>query len=194
MDQVEGDIPGDGTITVLLRRANQGDQAALDRVFDQTYEQLRKVAYSQLRRASAQDTLDITSLISSACERLLGAEKLKPENRRHFYFMLDRAMHDVVVDVLRKKNAGKRGAKWRRVPMAEVAIDGESHVFEAGRVQSALEELGRTEPEMAKLVRLRFFCGCSVDEAAELMEQSSATTRRNWTYARAWLRERLERR
>jgi RNA polymerase sigma factor (TIGR02999 family) len=179
------------SITSLLSMARNGDPAALDRVFRYTYAELHRVAKGHLGEGPSGATLGATALVNAACERLLGAQRLDAENRRHFFFILSRAMHDVVVEHARAQGAAKRGGGHQRAPLVEIAADGRSQTFAAADLHAALDALHDIDPEAAQVVMLRFLCGRTLEEAAELMGCTFAVARRHWDYAKAWLGERL---
>lgn len=181
-----------GTITVLLVKARSGDRTATDRLFEHVYVELKRMAGALLfARAWRPGDLESTALVNAACERLLDREKLDAQDRRHFYFVLSRAMKDVLVEQARADMAAKRGGEHKRVDMVEVADPSNKHVLTVLDVHDALEELRGVDPEAADVVMLRFFGGRSLEEIGDLIGLSYASVRRNWEYARAWLHARL---
>lgn len=135
--------------------------------------------------------LDGTSLVNDACERLLGRSLLDAADRRHFFYLFGRAMHDVLVELARSDMAAKRGGGRRPIALVDFQVDGESQNIELLDLEQAIGELRKSEPRAAQIVDLRFFGGRSLQETAELLGCSFATVRREWDYARAWLRDRL---
>lgn len=181
-----------GTITVLLRKARDGDLHARDRLFVLVDQDLRRLAAGMLPKGGwVHGELDATALVNSACERLLGKEQLDAECRKHFFFILGRAMHDCLVEQARAAGSAKRGGGHHRVPLVEFHTDG--HRTAAGMLDldEALEALRTHDPDGAQIVQLRFFGGRTLEEAAEIMGCTFAAARQHWDYARAWLHERL---
>jgi RNA polymerase sigma-70 factor (ECF subfamily) len=184
---------GDGTITSLIVQARAGDKLASDQLFRTVYDELRLLARTAIAVSGAKRTIEGTALVHSACERLLEREQLTAENRSHFFFLLSRAMHDVLVDELRKAGAAKRGGDWQRVPFAEFAIPDASKTIEFLDLHRAIEDLRGVDHDCAEIVTLRFFGGRSIEEAATCLGCSVSAAKRHWTYARAWLFNRLSR-
>ena len=181
------------SLTSLLGRANSGEPAAADAVFKRTYTELKAIAQKHISGFPLQPDLNATAVVNAACERLLTADKLHAENRRHFFFLLDRAIHDVLVESTRQSLAAKRGGGWSRVGMIEIAADGHTRSAAASAVQQALIELQAVDSDAAHVVRLRYFCGLSMEQAAATMDCTLATVRSHWAYGKAWLHERLSR-
>lgn len=182
----------DGTITQLLTRARTGDKDASDQLFGRVYEDLKRMAGTLLaNRDRGRGRLDRTALVSAACERLLGRDKLDARDRRHFFFILKRSMKDVLVEQARADLAAKRGGGLCRVPLDDFIASSDSQSLSAWDIHQALDELAAHDFEAAEVVMLKFFCGCSLDEVGQLTGSTFAVARRNWEYSRAWLHERL---
>lgn len=169
-----------------------GQPGALDRLFTHVYDDLRQVARQHLRRNRA-GVLQATALVNAAYERLAARDRLAANDRRQFFHLLSRAMHDVLVEQTRADLAQKRGGGVCRVPLVEIALDGGTQRIEILTLQAALEELAEVDPEAAGLVTLRFYGGLTLEEAAEEVRMTFAVARRHWEYAKAWLHERLTR-
>jgi RNA polymerase sigma factor (TIGR02999 family) len=122
-----------------------------------------------------------------------GGRVLDATNRRHFFFMFQRAMHDALAAHVRSESAQKRGGGRERIGLIEFEADGDTFAVDILDLRAALEELRQTDPDGAQVIMLRFFGGRSLDETAAIMECTFATARRHWEYARAWLHERLSR-
>jgi len=118
---------------------------------------------------------------------MLGREAPAWENRRHFFFVAARAMHDILVEEARRKAAGKRGGGWKRVDAKELETAIEAPSASLLALDEALQRLEADEPRMAEIVRLRFFAGLTEQETASAMEVSERTVRRHWRYARSRL-------
>lgn len=181
-----------GTITFLLQGVKNGEPGALDRLYAHVHDDLKLVA-QRFARQRHHAAFQATELLGAAYERLAGKEALDAENRRQFFFLLSRAMHDVLVEQVRAEMAKKRGGKSNRVPMFEVTWEDSSNPVDILDLKDALAELRTQEPEIAGIVLLRFYGDMTLREVSEMSGVSYSTTRRQWDYAKAWLRERLTR-
>ncbi len=183
-------IHSEGTITKLLYDVRSGRVAALDELFQLLYDDLREMARHELRHAG-NDPIHATTLVHTACQRLLAKNALCAEDRRHFYFILGRAMHDVLVEQIRSEQTLKRGAGWKKRPLVEFEAENGPVRADIIDLGEALADLQATDPSAHKMVLLRFFGGRTMSEAAELMGCTMAVGRGHWDYARAWLQDRL---
>ena len=187
-----------GTVTLLLGRVRDGvsdsvRSKAFDDLFAYIEVDLRRFAQSVLNAGRLPSGgVNGTELVNMACVRLLGQGRLNAQDRRHFFFVLGRAMSDVLVDEARRTNAKKRGGDWGRVALTEFVIDGESNHIDILDLRTAIDELRAADEIAAKVVEARYLSGRSIAETAELLSISIASTRRNWDYARAWLKIRLD--
>ncbi|MBX3378811.1 MAG: sigma-70 family RNA polymerase sigma factor [Phycisphaeraceae bacterium] len=182
-----------GTVTVLLREARSGDTSAREELFRRVYEELRGIARGMVGPGGWPALgLEVTSLVNSACLRLLGRDQLDAEDRRHFFFLFGRAMHDVLVETVKASQTLKQGGDRKRVILMDArAEDGGLRQADLIDLRAALDEFRAVDPNAAKVVELRYFAQRSIRETAELLDRSVASVRRDWTYASAWLNERL---
>jgi RNA polymerase sigma factor (TIGR02999 family) len=179
-----------GDLTLLLQAVGRGDQGADARLYAAVYAELRRVAGANLRREAPGHTLQPTALVNEAYLRL--APDAAWENRRHFFAAAAAAMRRILVDHARKRGAGKRGGGLERVTLSGIDVaDSAAADIDVLTVDAALTELGASRPRMAELVSLRCFAGMSIEEAAEALDISRATAKRDWAFARAWLAERM---
>lgn len=185
--------PVTGTVTVLLRGARAGDNAAREKLFRLVSEELRGIARGMVGPNGWPALgLDVTSLVNSACVRLLGREQLDAEDRRHFYFLFGRAMHDVLVETVKAAQTQKQGGDRKRVVLMDaMAEDGQSIQADLMDLRGALEEFRGVDAEAARVVEMRYFAQRSIRETAEILGRSVASVRRDWAYASAWLNDRL---
>lgn len=186
----------DQPVTELLRQSREGALAARERAFTIVYEDLKRLAASLLRRGFKRSTLmQTTVLVNSAIERLLERGALDAVNRRHLFMLLGRAMHDVLVEEARRHGAIKRGGDRQAVPLTadlpREAPDDPVSVDELQAMRTALDQLAEVDPDAAETISLRFYCGRTLDEVAEVMQTTLAVVRANWEYGRAWLAARL---
>ena len=179
----------DGEITRLLRDLNGGDAAAQDRLLSAVYHEVRLLADAHLRREREGHTLEPTELVHEAYIRLAGGAGW--QNRAHFFGAASRAMRRVLVEHARRRGAGRRGGGRRQVTFSDLNVPSVDPGIDLLGLDAALTELEALDPRLGQVVHLRYFAGCSIEETAELLGVSAATVKRDWTYARAWLLERL---
>lgn len=183
--------PQEDTVSLLLRRARDGDVQARERVFERVYDDLRAMASHRLAAFRADGVIQTTALVNSTCERLLEQQSLDAESRRHLFFLLGRAMQNVLVDYIRRANAQKRGGGLRRVELGDPACAEPSSATDIEELRGALERLAGESPLSAEAVMLRFFAGRTMEQTAELMGCSLGEAKGHWEYARVWLRDRV---
>ena len=179
-------------VTQILIAIEQGDTNAAGQLLPLVYDELRRLAAQKLAQEKPGQTLQATALVHEAYLRLAGAEKTpRWETRGHFFAAAAEAMRRILVEQARRKGRQKRGGDWRRwdVQLSEPAAEGPDVDLVA--VDEALTELAREHPEKAELVKLRYFAGMTLAEAASALGISTATADRRWRYARAWLARRL---
>ena len=181
---------GEQAITALLQAHRSGDAAALDRVFDALYRDLRGVAAQRLSRLRPGGTLTPTALVHEAWMRLAGAEALDLRDRGHFFACAARAMRHVLLDAARARGADKRGGGALPVTLTENLAD-DAPALEMLDLERALVELEAIDPKLCELVELRFFSGMSVEDIALLRGLSERTVFRQWQQARALLQVQL---
>lgn len=180
-----------GTITRLLTQADEGDPKAHDELFTLVYKDLRRLAQSLLHQWPS-IPLDGTELVSMACLKLLANEQLSARDRKHFFFVLGRAMNDVLADERRRNRALKRGGGWQRMPLGDPVSNSRQERTAMLDLGPALAELARVDPDAAAVTSLRMGSGYSLREAARILGVSLARVRADWTYAQAWLAARTD--
>ena len=181
-----------GYVTQLLERWGQGDQSALDELTPLVYHELRNVADAYLRRERPNHTLQPTALVHEAYLRLIGRPQGHWEDRKHFYGIAARLMRHVLVEHARKHNAEKRGGGRVSVTLDHYQEVSNTPAADILAVHEALARLARFDAQQARIVELRFFGGLSIEEAAETLVVGHATVEREWSMARAWLRDELK--
>jgi RNA polymerase sigma factor (TIGR02999 family) len=177
-------------VTRLLEEARGGERQALERLYALVYGELRGMAQARLRRERGGHTLQPTALVNEAYLRL-DPGRSSWENRRHFFGAASRAMRQILIDHARRRLADKRGAGLARVTLADLDVAAPEADVDLLALDEALESLEREEPRLAEVVTMRVFGGMSIDEAADALELSPATVKRDWLYARAWLATRM---
>jgi RNA polymerase sigma factor (TIGR02999 family) len=180
-------------LTDLLRRAQDGDEAAMRQVFDATYEELCRLARARLRRGGRDVFLDTTALVHESWLRFASTAQLRLEDRQHFLCYAGHVMRSVIVDFVRGKLAGRRGGDALHVTLssgisAEVDGSGETEIL---RVHEALEELSQYDARMVQVVELRYFAGMTEIEIADALGVTDRTVRRDWEKARLFLAKAL---
>jgi RNA polymerase sigma factor (TIGR02999 family) len=192
-------------VTQLLAAIGRRDAHASDRLLPLVYDELRRMARARMAGEKAGHTLEATALVHEAYLRLLGnAGDGKDGNdgpafdgRAHFFAAAAEAMRRILVDHARRKHAAKRGGDGARVELDDEhlpPITAPCHqVDDLLALDEALDRLATEDPAKAELVKLLFFAGLSLGEAAAALGLSKTTAHRQWTYARAWLLEAMER-
>ena len=171
----------------LVRRWNDGDQMALDRLIALLYEDLHRLAHAHLARERAGHTLTTTALVHEVYVQI--AERTGPvwQGRAQFFALVSKVMRHVLVDYARRRGAAKRGGAEVHVPLAPDAAAVESEVFELLAVDQALDRLSARHERLGRIVECRFFGGMAEAEIAEALGVSERTVERDWKRARAYL-------
>jgi len=178
----------DADLTELLKAVNSGGDEAYEALINRTYKELRRLAGSLMKSERSGHTLQPTALVNEAFLRLVGSSS-KWENRAHFMGAAARAMRRILVEHARQRSAKKRGSNAKRVTFADVQVQTEDPKGDILALDEALSALKEMDQRLVKVVELRYFAGCSLEEAAKVLGVSVATVKRDWTYARAWLME-----
>ena len=177
--------PGD--LTLLLADLGGGDRSVLDRVLPLAYEELRRLAHSQLARERRGHTLDTTALVHEAYIKLAGADSLSWKGRAHFFAVCAQAMRRVLVNYAEARKTAKRGGTALHVPIEDVATAAKERPDDILWVDEALRRLEQRSARQTRVVECRVFAGMDVNETAEALSVSPATVKRDWAVARAWL-------
>ena len=180
------------SVTEILIRSRDRDESARDALFARLYDELARVARSQLAGRGA--TLETAGLINETYLRVVDQKQVEWEDRSHFFAYAARAMRHILVDRARRRGAQKRGGGQRPVTFTERVGDIDPEPGSILEVDEALEELALAEPRLAKMVELRFFGGLTEEETGDVLGLSSRTVRRDWFKAKAFLHEALTRR
>jgi RNA polymerase sigma factor (TIGR02999 family) len=175
-------------VTTLLQAIAAGDRAAGERLIPLVYQELRKMAARRMAGRLAGQTLQPTALVHEAWLRLGGENPRGWENRGHFFAAAASAMRSVLVDRARRRQAVRRGGGQQCVNVEDVELaDQRVNDEQILAVHEALEKFSAEEPLKAELVKLRYFAGLSVEEAAGTLGISEPTAKRWWAFARGWL-------
>jgi RNA polymerase sigma factor (TIGR02999 family) len=181
-----------GDVTLILRKIDQGTPGAVEELMALVYAELRQLASAKMARDSAITTLQPTALVHEAWLRLGGDQQTDWQNRRHFFGAAAEAMRQIMIERARRRTAVRHGGGLERVDATAIdSAAAEGDVERVVAVSEALERLARLDPEKAELVKLRYFVGLTIDEAAVAMGISAPTAKRWWAFARAWLAREL---
>jgi RNA polymerase sigma factor (TIGR02999 family) len=179
-------------VTRILSAIEQGDHRAAEQLLPLVYDELRKLAAAKLARERPGQTLQATALVHEAYLRLVDAEQAQHWNSRgHFFAAAAEAMRRILVEQARRRSALKRGGQAEREALEPSGIAVPAPDERLLAVHEALDDLARTDPEAATLVKLRFFGGMATAEAAAALGMSVRSAHDLWAYARSWLRRRL---
>lgn len=187
--------PSSVEITQLLERFREGDQLAAEELLPLVYDHLHYLATIHLSREYNNNTLQPTALVNEVYLRLFkgehAEERVAWKNRRHFFVIAAKQMRRVLVDYARARNADKRGGEQERVDFDGALLVTPPFDIDLLALEEALQRLETLHPRPAKIIELRFFGGLTEEEAAEALEISVSTLRRDWEFARAWLLDKL---
>jgi RNA polymerase sigma factor (TIGR02999 family) len=176
--------------TQILHAMGRGDEHASEQLLPVIYQELRCLAAKMLSQEPVGQTLEATALVHEAYIRLVDTEAQQKWNHRgHFFASAAEAMRRILVEKARRKQCVKHGGEHDRVEMDNERLVCSVPADQILALDEALERFAQEEPQKAQLVKLRFFSGLSIEEAAEALGISRATASRHWTYARAWLRD-----
>lgn len=178
-------------VTLALHRFRDGDERALDRVLPLVYDQLRAIARRALNAERSGHTLTPTALVHETYLKLVQLERVTFQDRSHFFAACAREMRRTLIDHARRRDAGKRGGGAEHVPLENAVAAAQERPAELLALDEALDRLEKLSPRQARVVECRFYAGMDVSETAAALGLSSATIKRDWTAARAWLNREL---
>jgi RNA polymerase sigma factor (TIGR02999 family) len=185
-------VPPMNEVTRILSSAEQGDPHTAERLLPLVYDELRKLAAYKLAQEQPGQTLQPTALVHEAYLRLVETDTAQRwDCRGHFFAAAAEAMRRILVEQARRRKAAKRGGQAGREELHESAIVAPEPDDEVLAIDDALEHLARVDPVAANLVRLRFFAGLNMREAAEALGMSVRSAHDLWAYARSWLRRQI---
>ena len=175
-------------IAALVENARLGDEEALAALIPLVYDELRRLAAHYLRRERPGQTLQATALVHDVYLRLLQDSHLSWQSRAHFFGIAARSMRQILIERARARGAAKRGGDHVRVTFdPELMVRLPEPAIDLEALDDALTRLAALDPELARVVEVRFFGGLSIEETAEALSVSPATIKRRWTLAKAWL-------
>src|SRR5262245_63318854 len=182
-------------VTRILSAIEHGDPSAAEQLLPLVYEELRKLAAQKLAQEAPGQTLQPTALVHEAYLRLVGpagasgdgADEQHWDGRRHFFAAAVEAMRRILINRARDRGRLKRGGGWRRLRLEQFDLSLNEPPEEFLLLNDALDQLAQEDPASAELVKLRFFAGMTLDEAAKTMGVVRRTADRYWAFARSWL-------
>lgn len=178
-------------VTRILNAIELGDAQAANELLPLIYEELRILAAQKMSHEPSGQTLQATALVHEAYIRLVGEEARNWDSRGHFFAAAAEAMRRILVENARRKKSSKHGGDKLKVDLdhAELAIEEPSEDLIA--LDEAMTKLSETDPGVSDLVKLRYFAGLTIEQAAEFLGLSRRTAVDHWAYARAWLRREI---
>ena len=180
-------------VTRVLSAFEQGDPKAAEELLPLVYDELRRLAARKIAHEIPGQTLDATALVHEAYLRLVDTEKVQEWNSRgHFFAAAAEAMRRILVERARHKRSLKAGGDRQRQDMAEIELAVAEPDIDLLALNDALDNLERKDQRAAALVKLRFFAGLTIEQAAQALSISTSTAENDWAWARCWLRLEME--
>ena len=186
------DTAGQSKLEPVPTQAGTSDRTAIDRLLPLIYEELRRIAHYRLRAEQTGHTLETTGLVHEAYLRLVGSEHLEFESRAHFLAIAAQAMRHILIDSALSRRTQKRGGGVQPLSLDAVPIVAEGRSEEVLALDEALQRLGAINARQARVVECRYFGGMSIEDTALALDMSTATVKRDWMLARAWLTRELQ--
>jgi RNA polymerase sigma factor (TIGR02999 family) len=180
-----------GNLTLLLAAVRAGEPAAVDRLVAATYRELHSIAHQRLSRTPTLTLLDTTALVHECYLKLVNLGELQATDRSHFMGYAARAMRSIVVDMVRRRMAERRGGGERNLTLGTDIGESLAESEQVLRVDGALEELAKLDQRLVEVVELRYFAGLTNEEIAETLGVNERTVRRAWDKARMLLHREL---
>jgi RNA polymerase sigma factor (TIGR02999 family) len=174
-------------ITQALEAIEAGKPQGADQLLPLVYDNLRRLAVAKLSREAPGHTLQATALVHEAWLRLAQDDKRAWQGRTHFMAAAAEAMRRILIDRARRRKAARHGGGQQRLNVDEIDVAAPAKDEDLLAIHEALDELAAHDARKAELVKLRYFAGLSIEEAAEALGIAEATAKRDWAYARAWL-------
>jgi RNA polymerase sigma factor (TIGR02999 family) len=180
-------------LTAVLQAVEQGNEQAASQLLPLVYDELRRLAAQRMAQEKPGQTLNATALVHEAYLRLVGGDDPPQwEGRGHFFAAAAEAMRRILIDQARHKRSQRQGGGLKRQPLEQVEIADPEPSLDILAVNEALERFEKVDALKAKLVKLRYFTGLTIPQAADTLGISTTTADRYWAYARAWLHTELK--
>lgn len=177
--------------TQLLEALVDGDRAAMEKLWPIVYDELRRLAHRQLFSERPDHTFNTTDLVHEAYLKLVRLDRIRWQNKAHFFALASQAMRNILVNYAVKRSAQKRGGGQAPLPLDEALVMSEQRAEALLALDEALTRLQQLSERQHRVVECRFFGGLSIEETAEALDISPATVKRDWNIARAWLNREL---
>jgi RNA polymerase sigma factor (TIGR02999 family) len=181
-------------VTGLLGQLRTGDKAAESKLIPMVYAELHRLAHYYMRGERDSHLLQTSALVNEAYMRLVGQQGFDWKNRAHFFGVAAQVMRRVLVDYARKRNAEKRGGEVEKISLENAFVYSDEQSWQVVAVHEALDRLAQFDQRQCRIIEMRFFAGLSVEEAAEALSLSTATVKREFQLAKAWLHGELNKR
>jgi RNA polymerase sigma factor (TIGR02999 family) len=180
-------------VTQILQQIESGDPSAAEQLLPLVYDELRKLAAARLADEKPGQTLQATALVHEAYLRLVDVDQAQHWNGRgHFFGAAAEAMRRIIIERARARKAAKAGGGQQRVPLDGLQVAGPEPQWDLLAIDAALEQLEQIDPQAGEIVKLRYFVGMTIPEAAAALGVSPSTVDRQWAWARAWLHAKLQ--
>jgi RNA polymerase sigma factor (TIGR02999 family) len=181
-----------GDVTQVLAAVDRGDKQASDALLGLVYDELRRLAERRMAREAPGQTLQATALVHEAYLRLIGGGASGWNSRGHFFAAAAEAMRRILVERARHRHCLKAGGDRRREQLPDIEVADAGPEFDLLALNDALAKLEKQDKRRSELVKLRFFTGLTIAEAAQMLGVSESTADNDWAYVRAWLRLEME--
>jgi RNA polymerase sigma-70 factor (ECF subfamily) len=181
-------------VTELLADWSNGDQEALNKLIPLVYDELHKLASRYLRRERSDHTLQTTALVHEAYLKLVDQKDADWQNRVQFFAVASQLIRRILVDYARRHRASKRGGSYYKVTLDEGLVSSGERNADLFALDEALDRLAAFDPQQSRVVELLIFAGLTVEEAAQALNISPRTVRREWSMAKAWLHKEIKKR
>jgi RNA polymerase sigma factor (TIGR02999 family) len=179
-------------ITLMLNELSNGNTLAIEQILPLVYDELRKISSKYLSDEYRKHTFQTTELVHEAYIKLIGNQQISWQSRAHFFGIAAKTMRQILVDYARKRNSQKRGSGKTKLSLDDAQLVASESDDQILALDEALKKLENIEERSGKIVELRYFSGLTIEETAELLNISSATVKRDWQFAKAWLYKEIQ--
>lgn len=184
--------PKKSEITQLLKDIQQGSEKAYNDLFPLIYEELKKLAFSKLKKEHADMTISKTELVHEVYIKMINQEAVEFENRNHFLAIASRCMRQILIDHARKRKAEKRGGEKKDVTYIDEILKVQEEASKLIDIDQKIEELSDLNERLARIIEMKFFGEMTMQAIADVLEISERTVKRDWAKARGWLYKELK--
>jgi len=179
-------------ITLMLNKLSNGNTIVIEQILPLVYDELRKISSKYLSDEYRNHTFQTTELVHEAYIKLIGNQSISWQSRAHFFGIAAKTMRQILVDYARKRNSQKRGSGKTKLSLDDAQLVASESDDQILALDEALRKLEGVEERSGKIVELRYFSGLTIEETAELLNISSATVKRDWQFAKAWLYKEIQ--